>query len=383
MRFPTMIRFRTAALPLALLILSLAACGGNPEPTEASEAHDEADESAASGVAMTQAELQATGIKLLTLQPSAATERLRAPGEVLDSAYNTTLVTPRVEALVVRRYAKLGDEVQTGEPLVALASVEVSDAQAELRIAEQEYQRVASLGPEAVAGRRITEARVALDRARARARAYGLPGTASGRANGQFTLTAPHDGRITEDEFVVGQRIEPGTPLFRLVDESIVWVDARVPPDAAQRVEAGTPAAIVFNGRSLPGTVLRTAHRTSDTTRNAAVRIEVPNKGDQLHAGDFVEVFFNAGSTLQATNPKATELTVPVDAIVQLEGDTVVFRRETKGTLAPVPVRTGETIGERILVTEGLKPGDVIVVEGAFNLKARMLKSQMGEGHGH
>ena len=154
-------------------------------------------------------------------------------------------------------------------------------------------------------------------------------------------------------------------------------------PGAAQRVEAGEPATVVFNGRSLNGTILRTAHRTSDTTRNAAVRIEVPNKADLLHGGDFVEVFFDSGSTLQSTNPKATELAVPTDAIVQLEGDTVVFRRAAKDVLAPVPVRTGETIGERIIVTDGLKTGDVIVVEGAFNLKARMLKSQMGEGHGH
>ena len=383
MRFPTMIRIRAATLPLALLALALAACGGSPSDAAGPEEHDEAAEETSPGLKMTPAELQAAGIKLQTLKPSAASERLRAPGEVLDSAYNTTLITPRVEALVVRRYAKLGDEVRAGEPLVALASVEVTDAQAELRIAEQEYRRVAALGTEAVAGRRITEARVAMERARARAQAYGLPGASSGRANGQFTLSAPHDGRITEDDFVVGQRIEPGTPLFRLVDESTVWVDARVAPGAAQRVEAGEPATVVFNGQSLTGTILRTAHRTSDTTRNAAVRIEVPNKADLLHGGDFVEVFFDAGSTLQATNPKATELAVPTDAIVQLEGDTVVFRRAAKDVLAPVPVRTGETIGERIIVTDGLKTGDVIVVEGAFNLKARMLKSQMGEGHGH
>ena len=218
MREIPMDRIRSLSLPLVVvLLLALAACSKSPDPAtakpgaEAPEAgHAEGEEEAAGPVKMDDAAMTAAGIRLQTLQPSSLSEELRAPGEVVDSAYGTTLITPRVEALVVRRHAKLGDEVRTGTPLATLASVEVSDAQAELRIAEQEWRRVSALGREAVAGRRITEAKVAVDRARAKAQAYGLPGTASGTVNGQFTLTAPHAGRITEDDFVVGERIEPG-----------------------------------------------------------------------------------------------------------------------------------------------------------------------------
>jgi len=376
MRPHSMTRFHFVRLPIALaLALALGAC-----QRDTAEAAAEAPvETAPVSLKMDPAALQTAGIKLETLQPSSLSEQLRAPGEVLDSAYGTTLITPRVESLVVRRHAKLGDEVRAGTPLVTLASVEVSDAQADLRIAEQEYRRVAALGTEAVSGRRIMEARVALDRARAKAQAYGLPGTASGGVNGQFTLSAPHAGRITEDDFVVGQRIEPGKALYRLVEESTVWVDARLPAGTVARIEPGRPATVVFNGERLPGTVLLSAHRTSDATRNASIRLEVPNKGDALHGGDFVEVFFDAGSKTGAGNRAATELTVPTDALVQLQGDSVVFRRNQQGALEPIPVRTGETIGERTVIREGLKPGDQVVVEGAFNLKAQMLKSQLGE----
>src|SRR3546814_6421672 len=143
--------------------------------------------------------------------------------------------------------SRLGEEVPDGAPLVTLSSVDVADAQAELRIAEQEWERVSALGREAVAGRRITEAKVALDRARAPARAYGLPGTAAGRSNGEFTLTAPHAGRITEDEFVVGQRVEPGQTLFRLVDDSVVWEDAKVPSSGDYRIQAGDRTSTRLN----------------------------------------------------------------------------------------------------------------------------------------
>jgi cobalt-zinc-cadmium efflux system membrane fusion protein len=135
----------------------------------------------------------------------------------------------------------------------------------------------------------------------------------------------------------------------------------------------------VFNGERLPGIVQRSAHRTSDATRNAILRIEVPNQADRLHGGDFVEVFLEAGAAASVDNAAATAVTMPTDALVQLEGETVAFRRSATGALEPVPVRTGEVIGDRTVIREGLKPGDAVVVEGAFAVKAQMLKSQLGE----
>ena len=200
MREISMTPFRLMSpLLAAALLLALAACSKSPStesaPTEAEGA--EAPTESEAGIApvkLDAAAIKAAGIVVQALQPASMSEQLRAPGEVLDNAYGTALITPSVEALVVRRHAKLGDEVRAGAPLVTLSSVEVANAQAELRIAEQEWRRVSALGREAVSGRRINEAQVALDRARATAQAYGLPGTAAGRSNGQFTLTAPHAG---------------------------------------------------------------------------------------------------------------------------------------------------------------------------------------------
>ncbi len=386
MRELSMTPFRLMSLPLAAaLLLAMAACSKTPSTAPATIAEADGAEGPAEGedgiapVQLDAAAMKAAGIVVQTLQPSSMSEQLRAPGEVLDNAYGTALITPSVEALVVRRHAKLGDEVRAGAPLVTLSSVEVANAQAELRIAEQEWRRVSALGREAVSGRRINEAQVALDRARATAQAYGLPGTAAGRSNGQFTLTAPHAGRITEDAVVVGEKIEPGKTLFRLVDESVVWVDAKLPSGIVPRITPGTEATVVFNGERLKGTVQHPAHRTSDTTRNAVVRIEVPNRDDRLHSGDYVDVFFEASDVAKDGNAAVTMVSVPTDAVVQLEGDTVVFRRNATGALEPTPVRTGEAIGDRTVIREGLKPGDAVVVEGAFAVKAQMLKSQLGE----
>lgn len=354
---------------------------GQPEVAAANQEHGEAGHDEAAGdegaIKLDAAELAAAGIKLAKVASTNAGEQLRAPGEVVDDAYGTTLITPRVEALVVRRHAKLGDEVTAGAPLVTLSSVEVSEAQGELAVAEQEWRRVESLGADAVSGRRYAEARIVVEQARAKARAYGLPGTARGSATGEFTLTAPHAGRITEDAFVVGERIEPGRTLFRLVDESVVWIDANLPGQAARGVPGGSTATVVAGPSRLTGKVLRQAHRTSEATRNATIRIEVDNRDDRLHAGDYVDVYLeNRGDT-------SSQLFVPNAAVIQLEGRSVVFRQEAGGALAPVEVRLGTVIGDRTVIEEGLTADDTVVVEGAFALKARLLKAQLGEGHAH
>lgn len=362
------------ALAALCLTAFLAGCGHGSSGTDSTaSAPTEAASVSDGAVKMDPTAQQAAGIRVVRLEPRALGEALRAPGEVLDDAYGTTLVTPRVQSIVVRRHAKLGDEVTAGAPLVTLSSVDVAEAQAQLQIAEQEWRRMESLGRDAVSGRRYTEAQVAVEKARATARAYSLPGTARGRADGEFTLTAAHAGRITEDRFAVGERIEPGRTLFRLVDESVVWVDATMPADQVPRVAVGSPVEVVDGTNRLPGKVVQRAHHTAEGTRTAALRIEVRNDGDRLHSGDYVDVYLNAGQTGRQ------QLSVPTTAVTQLHGETVVFRESATGVFEPVPVRTDAVIGDQTLIAEGLRSGDKVVVEGAYALKAQMLKSQLGE----
>lgn len=367
------------AATVTAILTFLAACGSKEAAVPAKEAdhHEEEAGEEAPGIVMDDAAMKAAGIRLAKLDQQAIAEGLRAPGEVVDDAYGTTLITPRVEALVVRRQAHLGDEVRAGTPLVTLSSVEVATAQGSLAIAEQEWKRVQSLGRDAVSGRRYAEAQVAVEQARASARAYGLPGTSRGQSNGEFTLHAPHAGRVTEDAFVVGERIEPGRTLFRLVDESKVWVDAKLAPGLADRIREGSDVEVVVGKVRLPGKVVQRAHRTSEATRNALVRIEVQNTGDHLHGGDYVDVYFAAVASSDA------RVSVPTAALLQLEGESVVFRRDPDGRLSPVSVHAGAVVGDRTVIEDGLAVGDTVVVEGAYVLKAQILKAQLGEGHAH
>jgi len=343
----------------------------------------EAEHSAENPLILDAAMQKQLGVVTAPVTAEALTDELRAPGEVKANAYATTLVSSRIPAQIVRRHARLGDTVKTGERLVTLSSVEVAEAQGALIVADREWLRVKALGAEAVSAKRYTESQVARDQAFAKLRAYdvrpsdiaALTRQGSGRANGDFALTAPQAGRITTDDFIVGERVEPGKVLFTLVDESRVWVEAQLAPDAAQRVQPGTVVRVVAHDQTLNGAVIQLSHRTTEASRTTPVRIEVPNQGDALHPGEFVETFI-------ATRGTTNVLGVPNDAIVQLQGQPTVFKAAANDRFEPTPIQAGETRGARTVIRQGLAAGDVVVVQGAYVMKARLLKSQLGEGHG-
>ena len=320
------------------------------------------------------------GIVLDKAAPRALTDELKAPGEVKADAYSTVLVSPRVESQVLARKARLGDVVKAGAPLVVLSSVEVAATQGALIVAEQDWQRIASLGPQAVSARRYNEAKVQRDQARAKLRAYGLSDgqiggllrKGSAGADGSFELLAPAAGRVTTDEFLVGERVEPGRTLFTLVKEDSVWVVAQMAPADAERVKPDADARILVHDTEIPGKVVQRSHQTDERTRTVPVRIEVDNRKDLLHPGELVEARIAAGTAVQ-------KLAVPADAIVLLQNQPTVFLAKGNGTFEPASVMVGDTRDGWTVITQGLEAGDTYVRKGAFALKARLLRSQLGE----
>ncbi|WP_447737816.1 efflux RND transporter periplasmic adaptor subunit [Rhodanobacter soli] len=320
------------------------------------------------------------GIVLDKAALRALADELKAPGEVKADAYSTVLVSPRVESQVLARKARLGDIVKAGAPLVVLSSVQVAETQGALIVAEQDWQRIASLGPQAVSARRYNEAKVQRDQSRAKLRAYGLSDgqiggllrKGSAGADGSFELLAPAAGRVTTDEFLVGERVEPGRTLFTLVKEDSVWVVAQMAPADAERVKPDADARILVHDTEIPGKVVQRSHQTDERTRTVPVRIEVDNRKDLLHPGELVEARIAVGSAEQ-------KLAVPAEAIVLLQNQPTVFVAKGKGPFEPASVMVGDTRDGWTVVTQGLKAGDTYVRKGAFALKARLLRSQLGE----
>ena len=354
-------------------------------PLFAQDEHDHEEEEI-EFVEMTAAEMSEAGVSTGQVALRTLSEQIRMPAEVVVNAYESANVTTRITAQVVARHAKLGDLVEENQPLATLSSVEMAEAQGALILADSEWQRVKSLGKQAVSERRYTEAQIASRQALSRVLAYGMTGAEANRllasggaalATGDFDLLAPQHGTILTDNFIVGELIEPGRVLFRISDETTLWVEASTVPSDLTEYAIGAPARIAHgDDHWIEGRVIQLHHQLDETTRRQGIRIEVDNTDDHLHPGQFVEAEISAGEG-------PTVLAIPDSAITLIEGASTVFRLEGGEEFHPQPVTTGRAAGGWTEIRGGLSEGDEIAIEGVFNLKSLLLKATLGEGHAH
>jgi len=360
-----------AALPLSLQASKDEHEDHDAHESEQGETHEEG------GIHLTPEQQDMVGVVIETLQPRDIVNELRAPGEIQLNAYATTRVSPRIVAQIVERQARLGDGIKEGQPLITLSSVEMAQAQGDLLVAGREWQRVSKLGRDVVSEQRYTEARVAREQARARVSAYGMTEAeikqlvASGKAelaNGRFQLLASQDGTVIRDEFIVGELVEPGRVLFEISDESVLWVEARLTPDEAARIQVNARAIMVMGDYQVEGRVTQVHHALDENTRTLGVRIEVPNPDDRLHPGLFVEARIEGGSSEQV-------LAVPNDTVMRSpDGDWQVFVEHEPGEFEPREVDVIRTTAG-LTVIGGIEPGARVVIKGAFFLQSELAKS--------
>jgi len=352
----------------------------------ASEEAGHGDEHDEEGVVKLSSEqMKSANIMVTELKPQLVPEFLSAPGEVKFNAYKTVKITPRIAAQVVGRSAKLGDEVKKGQLLLTLSSVEMAEAQGNYLVAHREWLRVKKLGRKVVSERRYTEAKVNWELAKGRIQAYGMTSAQTTQlekykdaslANGVFQLIAPQAGRVLRDDFIVGERVEAGQELMVIADESVMWVDARVTPNDAQKIKLGSDALIMVNNDSISAHVSQINHALDETTRTLAVRIEVSNENDRLHPGMFV------GARI-AVIDKTQALTVPESAVLRSpDGDwQVLVEQDEEGEFKAHEVELDRVTNGQAVIS-GIKPGSRVVTQGAFFVQSELAKSGF-EIHNH
>ncbi len=346
--------------------------------------HEEAPES----VDITVAQMQAAGIVVEALKLSDVKTSIRAPGEIKLNAYNTIKVSPRINAQVLARHAVLGEEVVKGQALVTLSSVEMAEAQGQLLLADKEWVRVKKLGRKVVSARRYITAKVEYEKTYANAKAFGMNEdeiknllSQKHSADGSFKLVAQQAGRIIHDKFIVGELVAAGYELMVITDESTMWVEARVTPQVTNSVDIGNNAEVLLGNEKFPAKVIQLHHSLDETTRTSAIRLEVKNDDDRLHAGMFVATFIETQNTSKA-------LQVPEEAVLRSnDGDwQIMIEQDEAGEFKAVEVELKKVSnGMAIIASKGaniIGPGTRVVTHGAFFVQSELAKGGF-EIHNH
>ncbi len=180
-------------------------------------------------------------------------------------------------------------------------------------------------------------------------------------------------GIVTDIQAFVGEGIDTKDPLFRISDLQEVWVTGDAYEDDMARMKVGQLATVKVS--ALPdevfhGKLVYIGRQVSPDTRTLPVRLQVSNDDIKLKPGMFASVFIE-------TSEPTLAIIVPRESVVDRTGHHLVFV-ETKGGYQACRVKVGRSLGDNLEITQGLQPGQTVVVRGAFQLAAEMLKSHGG-----
>lgn len=351
--------------------------GHADEPGEAHAGHDDGAEESQE-LALSEESLSAAGIRIEVLAPVVLGDVVTGPAEIQANAYRSSIVTPRIPAIVVERHVRLSDTVEAGDPLVTLFSREVADAEGVFFVADREWRRVRNLGRQVVSERRYLEAEVAREQAEAQLLSYGLgqdavdavavPSKRESHPHGEFTLLANQSGTVVSDDFRVGELVEPGRTLFDVVDLDSVWAIARMNPEEAARVSARARAWVRHNGGIQEAGVEQIYSTVDEETRTVNVRLLAPNVARALRPGQFAQV------EIESVGGEPV-LAVPNEALVRSDdGDWIIFVQDEDLGLKPVEIERVRVVGDRTVI-EGIPAGSAVAISGAFFLQSELAKS--------
>ncbi|MGC7840991.1 efflux RND transporter periplasmic adaptor subunit [Pseudomonas wayambapalatensis] len=356
---------------LALLTLALTGCNDAPEQD---------------------AQAPSPQVRVETVQLQALAISTELSGRIL--APRTAEVRARVAGVVLKRVYREGSDVKQGDVLflidpapfkadhdsarAALAKAEATLYQARLQeqryrelvddkaVSRQEYDNARAAFLQADA--QVAEARAALERARLNL--------------GYATVTAPISGRIgralVTEGALVGQSettalavIQQLDPIHADVTQSTRDLNAlRRAMRAGELQQVGQDQAratlIQDDGSAypLPGKLLFSDISVDPSTNQITLRSEFPNPDLDLLPGSYVRVRLE-----QALQPKG--ISVPQRAILRdSAGVPKVLVVDAQQRIEERQVVLGNAQGDRWIVSEGLAPGEQVVVEGLQHVKA-------------
>jgi RND family efflux transporter MFP subunit len=173
------------------------------------------------------------------------------------------------------------------------------------------------------------------------------------------TITAPFGGYTIRQIVQIGEWVNPGTPVYELVDLGVVKVTVDLPERNFGQVEFGSEVAIAVSGReeTVTGKITGIAPQASETTHTFPVIVSVNNRDGLLGGGMLVRATVSLTGTFSS-------FAVSKDAIIR-QGDQTMVYTIVEGKAAPITVRLSSSNGTLVAVSgEGLSDGMPVVVRG-------------------
>jgi cobalt-zinc-cadmium efflux system membrane fusion protein len=324
-------------------------------------------------------------LTLLVSEPAQAARQFEVelPAHLVWNEERTQRIYPAFAGRVSRIAADVGQQVAPGQVLAELASPEfgaaqadTSRAQADAQLASQALQRQRELFAAGVVARKDLEqaeaeaarAQAEVARAQARTRLYG----SSAGVNQMLGLRSDMAGTVVERNLNPGQELRPDSgnanPLFVVTDPTSLWVQIDAQEADLRDLRPGAKVQLmvpVLAEQPFEATIRAVTDQIDPGTRKIKIRASVANPQRLLKSEMLGKVRYAraVGDSVQ----------VPAAAVFLRDKDHYVFVQSSPGVFEPRDVKVLVEGAQKVLLSEGLKAGEQVVVQNGL-LLARELR---------
>lgn len=334
-------------------------------------------------------------VEVMQITPTNAPTSAEFIGQ-LDSPRNVD-VRARVEGFVDKMLFTEGSEVKEGQPLfklddkpfkerLAAAQGSLAEAKAALNKNQKDVARLTPLAAKrAVPQQDLDNAVAAVDVGKAAVLTAQAQVESATIDLGYCDIRAPVSGLIGAKQVSIGDLVGKAEPTLLATISTLnpIWFYCNVSEvdylkaqtDSARtgkQIEDFPVSLILADGSTLPerGKIVFIDRAVDPKTGTLRMRAEFPNPEKRLRPGMFARVHVDLGS-------RTNSILVPQRAVAELQGKNFVWVIGPDDKASQRPVELGGQVGENSLVTEGLKPGERIVLEGLQKVRDGTLVKPM------
>jgi membrane fusion protein (multidrug efflux system) len=322
-------------------------------------------------------------VKIDTVKETNVVSYDEYPGTV--TALKEVQLTSQVNGYITGIYFKDGDKVSNGQKLYTIdaqiydanyrnAEANVAVQEANLDLAQKNATRYHELdAQDAIAKQMVDQADAAL--AAAKKQVAAAKATVNSlHANVKFTtIYAPFSGTIGISQVRAGAAVVAGQSLLNTVStDNPIAVDFPIDQKQIYRFlqmqEKGGEMDSTFRlafGTDVypyPGKISLIDRAVDPQTGTIKVRLVFPNDKNLLRSG-------MNGTVKVATQAAAGATKIPYKGVVEQLGDFNVYVVGDSNKVSLRKVQLGSQTGKDVIIKDGLKPGDRIVVEGQQNIR--------------
>lgn len=343
-----------AVLLVAALALIGTGCSAPAETAAAGEPQEERGPLAAAFGA------RVVNVEITPVQPTNFVQYIRVIGEV-EPLHDVTVSAEETGTLAAFLVAK-GDRLTRGQPVTRISSdlldAQLEEARAILDIAAERYDRQRRL---------FEDERIGTEMAVLEAKSQVLTSAARLKVletrKARTVVASPITGTYDEQYVEVGELVNPGTRLLRVLATDRVKVVAGVPERYALSIVPGTPAVVTFDvieGREFVGTIEFVGVSVDARSRTIPIEIVLDN-GEGLIRPRLV-------ANVQVERARKEQvIVVSQDLVQRTESGFQVFVAEQGAdglTAAARAVQLGPSYANEVVVTSGLAAGERLITAG-------------------